>query len=117
MASQSRKYRGLRTQKVVAEYLKGHGWPYAESTGAGRAGADVTGTPDVCIEIKARSDFHPRAWLAQAQKSADGRLPVAVVRSNGQGEQAGDYLAMVTFADLVDLMLAAGYGDPEAVAS
>lgn len=105
--------RGRRTEAAVAAYLAEHGWPHAERVPASLPGSDITGTPDVAIEVKARSDFHPRAWLAQAAKCADGRLPLAVVRCNGQGESAGEYLAMVTFADLVGLMLDAGYGDAE----
>ena len=35
-----------------------------------------------------------------------------VLRANGQGEDAGDWLAMVRVADLVPLLRAAGYGDP-----
>lgn len=103
--------RGRRTESAIATYLTEHGWPYAERVPASLPGSDITGTPDIAIEAKARSDFHPRAWLAQAAKNADGRLPVAVVRCNGQGEQAGDYLAMVTFSDLVTLLREAGYGD------
>ena len=37
----------MRTQKLVAEYLAAHGWPFAESTGAARQGSDITGTPDL----------------------------------------------------------------------
>ena len=42
MPSQSRKHRGYRTQKVGAEHLAANGFPYAESTGAGRSGTDIT---------------------------------------------------------------------------
>lgn len=113
MASQSRKYRGMRTQAVVAKYLAANGWPFAESAGSGRSGSDVTGTPDLAIEVKARTDFSPFAWLRQAETAATtGRLPVAVVRPNGLGEDAGRYLAMVRLEQLVALLHAAGYGDP-----
>ena len=113
----ARVARGRRTEAAVAAYMAEHGWPHAERVPASLPGSDITGTPDVAIEVKARSDFHPRAWLAQAAKNADGRLPVTVVRMNGQGERAGEYLAFVKFSDLVDLLLEAGYGDPEQVAS
>lgn len=109
--TQHRKHRGYRTQKVVAEYLKERGWPFAEPTGAGRQGADVLGMLDVAIEVKARSDLNPLAWVKQAESSADGRLPVVAFRCNGQGEDASKYLAMVRFGDLVDLLRQAGFGD------
>lgn len=100
----------MRTQKLVAEYLRANGWPFAESAGAGRSGADITGTPDVCVEIKARSDLSPLAWVRQAEGAADGRLPLVAFRCNGQGEDASKYLAMVRLGDLVELLRSAGYG-------
>lgn len=113
MTSQARKRRGLRTQDLAAEYLKARGWPFAVSTGAGRPGVDVTGTPDIAVEVKARGDFNPAGWLKQAEKNADGRLPFAVFRPNGVGEHPDRFLAVLRFGDLVELLRAAGYGDGE----
>lgn len=111
MPSQSRKHRGLRSQKVVAEYLAAHGWPYAEPTGAGRQGSDILGTPDVAIEVKARAGFDPLAALRQAADAADGRLPFAVLRLNGQGETTvHEWVAVIRFGDLVRVLREAGYG-------
>ena len=112
--SQARKRRGMRTQLLVAEMLARNGWPFAESAGAGRNGADVTGTPDIAVEVKARTNLDPLAWLRQAEAAAEGRLPFAVFRCNGQGENVGDYPALIRFSDLLDLLAAAGYGDPDA---
>ena len=112
MPSQSRKHRGYRTEKVVAKYLS-QWWPHALANGAGRAGNDVTGVPNLALEIKARSSFQPKAWIDQVSKrsEADGDLPVVVCRMNGQGEDASQYLAFMRMGDLVNLLLAAGYGD------
>ena len=109
--SQARKHRGMRTQKLVAQYLADHGWPFAESAGAGRSGSDVTGTLDIAVEVKARTNLDPLGWVRQAEQAAQGRLPLAVVRCNGQGEDAGRYVAMVRFDQLVQLLREAGYGD------
>lgn len=49
--TQARKHRGYRTQAAIAAHLRTHGWPYAESTGASRQGADITGTPDIAVEV------------------------------------------------------------------
>lgn len=112
--TQHRKHRGYRTQALVAEYLRERGWPYAESTGASRQGADVTGTPDIAVEVKARANFDPLAYVRQAVRSADGRLPFAVLRCNGQGEASiEDWPALVRFGDLVRVLREAGYGDGE----
>lgn len=108
--SQHRKHRGYKTQKVVAEYLQANGWPFAESTGAGRSGSDITGTVGLAFEVKARSDLNPIGWVKQAEQNPG--LPIVVFRSNGQGENAGDYLTMLRLSDLVELLHEAGYGDP-----
>lgn len=112
--SQHRKRRGMKTQALVAELMRGRGWPFAESAGAGRSGADVTGTPDVAVEVKARAGLDPLAWVRQAEGAADGRLPFAVFRPNGMGEHPEQFLAMIRFGDLLDLLTEAGYGDPDA---
>lgn len=109
--SQSRKRRGMDTQNQLAKYFRANGWPWAESTGAGRPGADLTGTPDVAIECKARADFNPVGWLKQAEKVADGRLPIAVSRPNGVGPHPEKFIAHVRLGDLVPILRAAGYGD------
>ena len=110
MASQSRKHRGYRTQRVVAQYLT-QWWEHAEPAGAGRQGKDVTGVP-FDLEIKARTAFSPKAWLDQVrQRSVVGELPIVVMRFNGQGEISSEYGAMLRFDDLVSLLLKAGYSE------
>ena len=111
-----RKHRGYRTQKVVAEWFAARGWPFAESAGAGRQGADVTGTPDIAIEVKARRNFNPLAWIRQAVDAADGRLPFVVVRCNGQGEKSvSEWPVLIRLEDFTALLHEAGYGDPDEV--
>lgn len=109
--SQHRKHRGMRTQLLVAEHLAANGWPFAESAGSGRSGADITGTLDIAVEVKARTDLSPLAWVRQAEAAASGRLPFAVFRPNGMGEHPEQFLAMLRFGDLVELLRQAGYGD------
>jgi len=102
MASQSRKYRGFSTERVVARYLS-EWWPHAD-IGRG-AGKDITNVP-FDVEVKARSAFQPLEWLRQATKRAGGKeLPFVVCRMNGQGEDAAEYLAFMRFGDLVQLLL------------
>jgi hypothetical protein len=110
MASQSRKYRGFKTERVVAQYLSTW-WPHAD-VGRG-AGKDITHVP-FDAEVKSRSTFAPKAWIDQVTKRAakTGGLPFVVARLNGQGEKSPqDYLAFMRLGDLVDLLLKAGYGD------
>lgn len=109
----ARTRRGAATQTILANHLQHHGWPYAQSTGAGRSGPDITGTPGVAVEVKARADFKPLAWLKQAKQ---GRgtitdLPCVVWRPNGYGAaKVGEWPVMLTVDDFVDLLRDAGYG-------
>ena len=104
--SRSRVHRGYKTERNVAEYLQVNGWPFALTQG-GKAGTDITGTPGLSIEVKARSGFEPLAWVKQAEKR-DG-LPFAVMRCNGQGDDAANYISLIRFEVLVELLKKAGY--------
>lgn len=108
--SQSRKYRGYDTEKLVSRYLR-QWWPFALAAGAGRSGSDVTGIPYIDLEVKARASFQPKQWIDQVSKRTEtsGGLPVVVCRLNGQKTDVGNYLAFVRFSDLVDLLVKAGY--------
>ncbi len=111
MPSQSRKSRGLATQAIVAAYLSTRGWPYAVSTGSGRGGSDLTGTPDIAVEIKARAGFDPAAALRQAEDAADGRLPFVVLRLNGQGPASvEEWPVVIRLGRFVEVWREAGYG-------
>ena len=108
MPSQSRKHRGFRTERVVAQYLSQ--WWRSASIGRG-FGKDIHNVP-FDIEVKARADFKPQEWLRQVIKRSDRKeLSAVVVRCNGMGEDASQYLAFMRFDDLVQLLLCAGYGD------
>jgi hypothetical protein len=115
MPSQSRKHRGYRSQKVVAMYLAEHGFPFAESTGAGRSGSDITGTIGIDWEVKARTGFNPAAAIKQLKERHNGKdLPIAVLRLNGQGEASiGEWVTLLRLEDFVQLLQDAGYGDKE----
>jgi hypothetical protein len=98
-----RKHRGYRTQKVIAEYLK-QWWKYADTAGAGRQGEDILNIPTISIEVKARADFQPLAWIKQAATNANGKMPMVIMRCNGQGEDAGEYLAFVKVKDIMPIL-------------
>jgi hypothetical protein len=94
---------------VVATYLSQ--WWRNACVGRG-SGKDIHNIP-FDIEVKARSDFQPLAWLKQVEKRAavPDELPIVVCRMNSQGEDAASYLAFMRFQDLVQLLLKAGYAD------
>jgi hypothetical protein len=102
MASQARKHRGFRTERVVAQYLSTV-WQGA-CVGRG-SGKDVINVP-FDVEVKARAGFQPLAYLKQlkARTSTSGELGFGVIRLNGQGEDAADYCAIIRLADLLPLL-------------
>ena len=107
--SQSRKHRGFRTERVVAEYLRR--WWDGASVGRG-SGRDILNVPFDC-EVKARTGLDVKGTLRQIESrtSKSGLLGFAAFRLNGQGEQAEEYVAMLRLSDLVGLLIEAGYKD------
>jgi hypothetical protein len=103
MASQARKHRGFRTERVVAEYLSTQ-WPGA-CVGRG-SGKDIVNVP-FDVEVKARAGFQPLAYLKQlkARTSVSGDLGFGVIRLNGQGENAEDYACIIRLEDLLPLLI------------
>jgi hypothetical protein len=63
-------------------------------------GQDIKDMPCHSIEIKARANFDPLAWLRQAKRNAKaGETPCAIIRLNGQGETPGEYLVIRRLED------------------
>lgn len=113
MVDRGRRQRGYRTQIVCAE-LWGKIFPGCTDAGPSRAGPDLLNTPGFIVEIKARANFDPLAWLRQAAKNK-GKLediPVAIFRCNGQGEAMGgrDWPVIIAQGDLIRLIAAANRG-------
>jgi hypothetical protein len=105
--SQSRKHRGFRTERVVADYLRR--WWEGATVGRG-SGRDILNVPFDC-EVKARTGLDVVGTLRQIETrtAESGLLGFACFRLNGQGEQAQDYVAMLRLGDLVELLRDAGY--------
>jgi hypothetical protein len=103
LASQARKHRGFRTERVVAEYLST--WWHGACVGRG-SGKDIVNVP-FDVEVKARSGFQPLAYLKQlkARTSSSGELGFGVIRLNGQGEDAAEYACIIRLADLLPLLI------------
>ena len=109
--SQHRKRRGYESQRIVADYLRASGWPYAEPAGAGRPGTDVTGVVGVDVEVKARREIDLTGTLRQqADRAAGGIVPVAVIRPDGYGPATVDrWPAVMPLSVLAHLLREAGY--------
>jgi hypothetical protein len=102
MASQARKHRGFRTERVVAQYLS---TVWSGATVGRGSGKDIVNVP-FDVEVKARSGFQPLAYLKQlkARTSISGELGFGVIRLNGQGEDAREYAAIIRLEDLLPLL-------------
>jgi hypothetical protein len=106
--SQSRKHRGFRTERVVAEYLRR--WWEGASVGRGN-GRDILNVPFDC-EIKSRTKLDLPGTLRQIETrtAKSGLLGFACFRLNGQGDtKPAEYVAMLRLGDLVQLLRDAGY--------
>jgi len=103
MASQARKHRGFRTERVVAQYLSTV-WQGA-CVGRG-SGKDIVNVP-FDVEVKARAGFQPLAYIKQlkARTAISGELGFGVIRLNGQGEDAREYAAIIRLEDLLPLLI------------
>jgi hypothetical protein len=120
--------RAHETEATVAGWFAANGWPYAEPVGSGRQGTDVTGMPGLCVEVKARRDFHITGWLRQHHDPAGaaeravlaGRglaagsahpLPLVVLRPDGFGPAGiAGWPAILRLDDLTVILREAGYG-------
>ena len=103
MASQARKHRGFRTERVVAQYLS---TVWSGATVGRGSGKDIVNVP-FDAEVKSRSGFQPLAYLKQLKARTDksGELGFGVLRLNGQGENAEDYACIIRLGDLLPLLV------------
>ena len=102
MASQARKHRGFRTERVVAQYLS---TVWSGATVGRGSGKDIVNVP-FDVEVKARSGCQPLAYIKQlkARTALSGELGFGVIRLNGQGESAEDYACIIQLGDLLPLL-------------
>ena len=112
MASQHRKHRGFRTERVVAQYLS---TVWSGATVGRGSGKDIVNVP-FDVEVKARAGFQPLAYMKQlkARTALSGEMGFGVIRLNGQGEDVAEYCAIIRLADLLPLLqLKYGHLDSE----
>ena len=108
----SRRQRGRESEKIVADYLVRNGFETAHVTSMAASGSDVLGIDGVDFEVKARAGLPISETMAQLKRRRrEVGLGVGVLRLNGQGEKVvGDWVAILTFDDLIFLLKAGGYG-------
>jgi hypothetical protein len=108
VARTSRHDRGRETEYLVAEFYRSELWPDATVAGRSEAGPDILNVP-VDIEVKARSDFSPKAWVQQSRNREPGGH--VVLRLNGQGkESVPGFMVIRRLDDDTELLRQAGLG-------
>lgn len=102
----SRVARGRKTQTLIADWFRAHGYPQAKAIEAFLPGADVVGVHGFSIEVKATSRGDLLAALRQAHTNAiECQTPMVVWRPNGYGEtRIGEWVVAMTLKDFTTLI-------------
>jgi len=85
----------------VAAYLQ-RWFPYATSAGAGSQGTDILGTP-YDFEVKARDRVSIQEILDQLQDRKTEAISIGVIRLNGMGDDAGQYVVIMRLEELCQI--------------
>lgn len=87
MSNESRKARGMRAQVHAAAFLRPI-FPWVTTVSGAASGRDLKNTPGLAVEVKARRDFEPLAWLRQSKKNSDAdEMPIVIWQPDGMGEK------------------------------
>ena len=113
------KAKGTAAESALVKFLNGQGFPGAERralSGSNDMG-DITGTPCLAWEVKNHKSYAFPAWLKETaieKENARADFGILVAKPNGIGHaNVGDWWAILSVADMVDLLRFAGYGDPK----
>ena len=111
------RQKGTLAETALIGYLRDNGFGGAERRalhGAHDQG-DVTGTPGICWEVKNHKRYAIPEWLdetADEAHNADADHGILIVKPNGVGTtRVGDWWAILTVDQVVQLLRQAGYGD------
>lgn len=102
----ARVARGRKTQELLAEWFRDHGWHTAKSRPASLPGVDVYDMEPWKPEVKATAGQDFTGALRQARANAkDGGYPFVVYRPKGYGpERIGEWLVVFDLTTATTLM-------------
>lgn len=96
--------KGTRAESALVDYLRAHGWPYAErrALGGNRDRGDIAGIPGTVIEVKNTARMELAEWVKEAEVEAgnDGAGVWFVVAKRRGHSDPGRWYAIAT----VDVM-------------
>ncbi|MDO5535542.1 MAG: hypothetical protein Q4F65_12955 [Propionibacteriaceae bacterium] len=110
------KQRGTRWETAVTDYLRANGFPHAERrtlSGAADRG-DINAGPGLVIECKSQARHSLAEWVDETElekRNAGADVGFAWIHRRGFASPAKGYVVM-TGEQAVQLLRAAGYGDP-----
>jgi hypothetical protein len=85
MSNDSRKARGMKAQVLAAAFLRPI-FPWVTTVSGAAPGRDLNNTPGLAVEVKARREFDPLAWLRQSDRNSDSdEMPIVVWQPDGYG--------------------------------
>jgi hypothetical protein len=114
----ARKAQGDRAETAARDHARARGFPGTERTRAGytRDHGDLHLAPGVIAQVKDCRTLRWGEWLPElAEQRADAGADVAmlVVKRPGMGARStGQWLAVMSYDDMLDLVRRAGYGTP-----
>lgn len=105
--------KGTKWETALVRYLRDNGAPHAERRAlrGGRDCGDLSGIPGVVVEAKNAARVELAAWIdeAEAERVNDG-ADIGLVWMKRRGKTSpGDGFVVMTGANLVRLLAAAGY--------
>jgi hypothetical protein len=88
-------------------------YPNAQRVAASLSGVDVTGTPGIALEVKARRDLDLPAWMRQAGgRTIEGDIPVVISRPDGYGpERIAIWPTILPLWAFLELLQRGGFGE------
>lgn len=100
------RQKGAAGERELAEFLRQHGYEARRGqqfSGGGDSPDVVTNLEGVHIENKRVESGNLYNWLAQAQRDANGKVPLVTHRRNGK-----EWVAIMRLEDLLKLHLLQG---------
>src|SRR4051812_5783856 len=97
----ARVSRGRKTQELLAEWFRSHGWKDAKARPASLPGVDIYDMPGLAPEVKATAGQDFTGALRQAKANAkDDELPFVIYRPRGYGpEKIGMWVVAFNLKD------------------
>lgn len=78
---------------------------------------DISGMVGLAVEIKSQKSYKFKEWLKETaveKTNARADFGILVVKPNGVGlDSVGEWFAVMTVSDMLDLLQEAGYGAPK----